>query len=262
MTRQYRRYSNEDIIKTVPEVKSMAQLLTKLGLRAVGGNYYTMKRRLQILKLECSHWTGKAWSKGQQLKDWSEYSRVSNVKPYLIRERGYKCERCNREMWEGEIIPLEIDHVNGDRTNHNLENLKLLCCNCHALTPTWKGRNAKNINQNEPEIIILSEVAKSEKEIKTSKIESIKIMTYKPCLFCGAFFSHGGKFCTDICSNRFHGKQRIGLKCKIQWPTIEQIQKRVDEMGYSAAGRSLGVSDNAIRKHLKNHAKQESSSFE
>lgn len=40
----------------------------------------------------------------------------------------------------GEKIPLEIEHVDGDRTNNELANLKLLCCNCHALTPTWRRR--------------------------------------------------------------------------------------------------------------------------
>lgn len=41
----------------------------------------------------------------------------------------------------GRAIPLELDHVNGDRTDNRLENLRLLCPNCHALTPTYRGRN-------------------------------------------------------------------------------------------------------------------------
>ena len=61
----------------------------------------------------------------------------------LIREgvKEHRCERCWRSEWGGEPIPLELDHRNGDRWDNRLENLRLLCPNCHALTPTYRGRN-------------------------------------------------------------------------------------------------------------------------
>jgi hypothetical protein len=45
------------------------------------------------------------------------------------------------QAWEGGPIPLELDHVDGDRRNNDPSNLRLLCPNCHALTPTYRGRN-------------------------------------------------------------------------------------------------------------------------
>jgi 5-methylcytosine-specific restriction endonuclease McrA len=51
-----------------------------------------------------------------------------------------KCEGCGLTEWMGEAIPLELDHVNGVPDDHRLENLRVLCPNCHALTPTWRGR--------------------------------------------------------------------------------------------------------------------------
>lgn len=51
------------------------------------------------------------------------------------------CAGCGGTAWQGEPIPLELDHTNGDRTDNRLENLRLLCPNCHALTPTYRGRN-------------------------------------------------------------------------------------------------------------------------
>ena len=146
MPRKYKNYTDQDIVEKSQQVKSMAALLKELGLREAGGNYSSMRKSLQRLNLDCSHWTGEGWSAGKQLKDWSEYTRVVSLKPHLITKRGHKCERCNLANWEGEKIPLEIEHINGDSTDHREENLKLLCCNCHALTPTWRGRNARKIS--------------------------------------------------------------------------------------------------------------------
>jgi hypothetical protein len=65
-------------------------------------------------------------------------------KAILIAECGVRCQRCGHEEWQGEVIPLELDHVDGDSDNNARENLRLLCCNCHALTPTHRGRNRGN----------------------------------------------------------------------------------------------------------------------
>ncbi len=138
--RQYRKYSDEDIVKNAAKVKSMNGLLKKINLKCAGGNYAHMKKTLQRLNIDCSHWTGMAWSKDQRLKDWSEYTSIKNLKPHLIKERGHKCEKCNLEKWQNYLISLEVDNKNGDRTDNKKENLKLLCCNCHALTPTWRNR--------------------------------------------------------------------------------------------------------------------------
>lgn len=141
MGRLYRNYTDQDIVKYAAEVNTMAQLFVKLGLRPAGGNYNNMRRKLQQLGVDCSHWGGQGWNAGKRLKDWSEYTKIESLKPHLIEERGHKCERCLLEDWQGDKIPLEVDHSNGDRTDNSEQNLKLLCCNCHALTSTWRGRN-------------------------------------------------------------------------------------------------------------------------
>jgi hypothetical protein len=141
--RKYRDYSNEDIIKFAKEVKSIAGLLLKLNLKPAGGNYANVKNLLQKLNVDTSHWTGKAWNKNERLKDWSKYSRVVNLKKHLINSRGHKCEECKFEIWINTPIPLEVHHVDGDRTNNKIDNLKLLCCNCHSLTHNWKNRKLR-----------------------------------------------------------------------------------------------------------------------
>lgn len=56
-----------------------------------------------------------------------------------IKER--KCEICNLTEWNNLLIPLELDHIDGDPYNHKLDNLRILCPNCHAQTSTYRGRN-------------------------------------------------------------------------------------------------------------------------
>lgn len=69
------------------------------------------------------------------------YGGTGNHKQALIQERGHKCEDCGLTDWKSQKIPLELEHIDGDNRNNVKTNLKLLCCNCHACTPTWRGRN-------------------------------------------------------------------------------------------------------------------------
>lgn len=140
MARQYRKYTDQDIIDAVKDVKSIAQLLKKLGLKPVGGNYINIKSILKKLNIDCSHFTGSGWSKGKRLLDWDQYTKVKYFKDHLIKEKGKECEKCHLTKWDNQDIPLEVHHIDGDRTNNSFDNLRLYCCNCHALTDNWRGR--------------------------------------------------------------------------------------------------------------------------
>lgn len=140
----YVRVSDEDFIKYVSESTSVAQLLRKCNKAPSGGNYYTVHKRVQNLKLDTTHWTGQGWTKDKQLKDWSAYSRSQHLKKNLLLTRGKRCESCTRSKWLKKPIPIELHHIDGDRTNNSYENLQLLCPNCHALTDNWKGRGRKS----------------------------------------------------------------------------------------------------------------------
>mgnify|MGYP001288357890 FL=1 len=65
------------------------------------------------------------------------------LKVRLLNE-GYlepKCAICERNFWIGESIPLQLDHINGNNDDNSLENLRLICPNCHAQTPQYRLKN-------------------------------------------------------------------------------------------------------------------------
>lgn len=86
------------------------------------------------------------------------YSDIPEFKPYmassakclrrLLLNSGVplRCSECGISKWRGVPAPLQVDHIDGDRINNNLRNLRFLCPNCHALTPTFAGRNIKRRN--------------------------------------------------------------------------------------------------------------------
>ena len=75
----------------------------------------------------------------------TELARTRSAqKRILIRKRGHVCEGCKLTEWCGQPIPIEIDHIDGNSDHNEETNLRLLCPNCHALTPTYKGRNRGN----------------------------------------------------------------------------------------------------------------------
>lgn len=60
---------------------------------------------------------------------------------WLIAKHGHRCWSCKGTDWMGQPIPIEIDHISGNSDDNSEENLRLLCCNCHAQTPTYKSKN-------------------------------------------------------------------------------------------------------------------------
>ena len=110
-----------------------------LGILGHGGNVRTLKHHITRLGLDTSHHLGQAW-KREDYQAPSPESCKESWKATLIREHGHRCMGCRLTEWRGRPIPLELEHKDGNRSNNVRENLELLCCNCHAQTPTWRRK--------------------------------------------------------------------------------------------------------------------------
>lgn len=151
-----RKWTNIQFIEAVANSLSYSQVMQKLGLKQAGSNYDTVKRKIQELNLDVSHMTGKAWNQGERynpiksskplneiLIKHSTYVNTNNLRKRLLKEglKEYKCECCGRTEWLGKPIKLELHHINGIKNDLRIENLKILCPNCHAYTDNYRGKN-------------------------------------------------------------------------------------------------------------------------
>jgi len=71
-------------------------------------------------------------------------AKPRTLKRYLLKHHGNKCWTCGIEEWNKKPIVMELEHIDGNSENNNLENLSLICPNCHSQTPTYKGANKGN----------------------------------------------------------------------------------------------------------------------
>ena len=150
-----RSWTDQELKKAVVASRSLRSVIKSLGLVPAGRNYSVITLKIKEQGLDISHFTGKRWNKGVK----GGYNPRRSLKTLLnngvpfqsfkLKKRLFheglkktKCELCGwcQESKDGRI-PLELDHVNGDRNDNRLLNLRILCPNCHSLQPTHRGRN-------------------------------------------------------------------------------------------------------------------------
>ena len=136
------KYTKENLEPIVTSSSSWAEVCRKLGVKdSCGGQTYVTKVS-KSLGMDFSHFTGQAWNRGKihPVKDITKYlvkgSMINShkLKLKLIKTglKNYECEICKLTEWNGEPIVLELDHINSEHRDNRLENLQIICSNCHA----------------------------------------------------------------------------------------------------------------------------------
>ncbi len=213
--------------------------LRALGYRPVGHNIRTLQRWAKRWRIPTEHFDpnmARRRAKAMHavpleriLIEGSTYSR-GHLKRRLYEEgvKERRCEMCGQdEEWRGRRMSLILDHVNGRAQDHRLENLRIVCPNCAATLDTHCGRN---------------------------------VLLVRACVRCGTTFRASHKqqrHCSRRCgaSSGARGAAKIAAR-RVERPPYQRLLAEIKELGYLAVGRRYGVSDNAIRKWVRQYERE------
>ena len=153
-----RNYNNKEFTKkqiedAISKTKSMIEAARYLNI-----SRDKFKKLAQQYNLFVPNQSGKGISKKKIYTDKEIFSNQGCVvsSSVLIKRlkqiREWKCDCCGLTEWMGKPLSLEIHHIDGNRYNNNLDNLQILCPNCHSLTNNWRSRNQKGYSKTQPKV--------------------------------------------------------------------------------------------------------------
>jgi hypothetical protein len=146
----YSAYTKEELTMIIGCCKNITDMLDTLRLNRFYYRY--IKKFIEDNNINVSHFTkdttrnGNRKSIESQLVKKSNYLNSTRVKEYLLKNKLIvnECALCKLQpLWNGKQLTLQLDHINGDHYDNRVENLRLICPNCHSQTDTYTGRNVK-----------------------------------------------------------------------------------------------------------------------
>lgn len=255
------KYTKELLEPVVGSSISMLEVLRKLGLKPTGGNFRHIQGRVRYVGLKTDHFRRKGWSKGETTQTHPSVRKIrdklrftneevfiknspvdsgSRITKRLIEDFGweYRCSVCRITEWLGNQLSLHLDHINGTHNDNRFENLRFLCPNCHQQTNTWGGKNRREGMPTGRAACLRNTCGDKTPFVGSNPIPPTKCE-------CGEIIRRRSRRC-KLCHQ--------ASQEKIIWPDVNTLKQMVDASSYWAIGKSLGVSDNAVRKRIKNHS--------
>lgn len=223
----FERLGKDELQKMVNESSSFLDVMRKCKLSVKGtGNYTTLRKFLEQWNIDVSlinsnrqkHLSSLITSKKtiplSELLVKGHRKGDSRLKSRLIKAGILKevCQKCKCDpVWQGEKLVLQLDHVNGNNCDNSVENLRLLCPNCHTQTHNFSGRKLKKLKKKH---------------------------------FCGC-----GQEKSEP-SNQCIRCRMFGTR-KVVRPIKEVLEKEIQEHTMVSLGKKYGVSDVAVHKWCK-----------
>ena len=216
------KYIN-DVCKLAKKCTNINQILRILGKKGTNEYYNQIKKILADNNIDTSHFVnGERFVDNfkKPVKPLAEYlvsgatTNISKLREKLLKKgvKEHKCENpeCGLSEWHGKPIPLQLHHINGDRTDNRLENLQLLCPNCHAMTDNYCGKNTRK---------------------ETNK-----------CKICGKEIKTSSVYCEECYHNHIQSKNGF-----VEKPTDKELIDNFKELGsFRGICKRYGVSHKKV----------------
>lgn len=216
------KYTKELLGPIVKKSETYLEVVKSLGLQNSSGNNTYIRKVIKKFNLDTSHFIKNNGSRGKkyQTSDYLTNKRSihsSRLREKLIQEGYFTrcCSMCGLTEWLNSPISLELHHKDGNHENNHLDNLSILCPNCHAFSHAL-ARGCHKQKPNKPK-------------------------RKRKCLMCKA--PSVNKFCSQKC---YQLSNRVAVR-----PPKKQLEKELEQSNFTQVAKKYGVSDNAIRKWLR-----------
>jgi transposase-like protein len=286
---KFRQFSDEEFIQIVQKSEYYIDILRAMGYGDNSGTMYKLiKKRIKELNIDISHIgyrnakarggaKGKTkYSLDEILIENSLYKNNTALKKRLL-DKGIlenKCYDCGLlPFWNGKNLTLQLDHINGINNDNRVENLQILCPNCHTQTHTYGSKNTNNEKYKKRNSEFLGEIVTKpkpkpkpkpkKKPIDPKRHWKVKNRPSKEELSnmmnTMTLVAIGKKYGVSASTIRQWGvkyeiyKPSSDTRKVKNRPSKEELSNMIENMTWVAIGKKYGVSDNAVRKWAKKY---------
>lgn len=269
----------DELEKLVASSKSLSEVLRKQNKAVSGDSMKLLKKTLDSFDIKYQHLSFNEIRKNHTLDEILNNEapcQSSKLKKRLI-EANLKqdvCEICGQtNVWKGQALTLQLDHINGDHYDNRLENLRIICPNCHSQTNTFSRKREKNVNfcidcgapiTSESKYCTKCSPKHKRTDInKPSKEELLKLIQVKSWVEIGEQFNMRESSIRKLCKKygipsskkemREGVKETITNNNNLTKPSREELLNLLLTENFTSIGRIYNVSDNAVRKWCKKY---------